>query len=69
MPLLNIIFASSGISEATKSSSFPWSGSLFFFRRSPLAALAQSKNFGFAELTCTRHKKELDSFCSALVFS
>jgi len=33
MPLLNIIFASSGISEATKSSSFPWSGSLFFVAR------------------------------------
>ena len=30
---------------------------LSLFRRSPLAALAQSKNFGFAELTCTRHKK------------
>ena len=33
MPLLNIIFASSGISEATKSSSFPWSGSLSFVAR------------------------------------
>ena len=33
MPLLNIIFASSGISEATKSSSFPWSCSLSFVAR------------------------------------
>ena len=48
MPLLNIIFASSGISEATKSSSFPWSGSLSFvarrLRRWPKARTLASPN-------------------------
>ena len=48
MPLLNIIFASSGISEATKSSSFPWSGSLSFvarrLRRLPKARTLASPN-------------------------
>ena len=48
MPLLNIIFASSGISEATKSSSFPWSGSLSFvarrLRRWPKARTFASPN-------------------------
>ena len=48
MPFLNIIFASSGISEATKSSSFPWSGSLSFvarrLRRLPKARTLASPN-------------------------
>ena len=56
MPLLNIIFASSGISEATKSSSFPWSCSLSFVARR-LRRLPKARTLALPNLLALGIKK------------